>query len=290
MRTFTTSLLLLSTFGIRAQLYDNTWLMGYQSGPVEPGDNYGITILRFNDGTATVEDNSVASIEFTHNNSSFSDSLGSLLVYCNGLQIEDASYHIMQNGEELNKQISLYQNYSDDTSPQGSIFLPWPNHPDSILLIYAGDLFIPGLGTSNRNLSYAVIDGKANNGLGKVVAREQPILEDTIVKGQLTSVKHANGRDWWIMIHEENTNRFYRILIDPQGVHVLGQQLVDFPMIDGLGQSCFSPDGRFFVVYNAINASSGSFLDVFDFDRCSGMLYPAESGLRKTTIVRQCES
>jgi hypothetical protein len=51
-----------------------------------------------------------------------------------------------------------------------------------------------------------------------------------------------------------------------------GQQTVDFPVHDGLGQSCFSPDGRFFVTYNAISSTVGAWLDVFDFDRCEGLL------------------
>lgn len=260
---------------LNAQLHDNTWLLGYQSGPPEPGDSYGIVTLSFPDGNAQATENQTTLLSFRDNNSAFSDAGGNLLAYCNGLQIENAAFQIMENGQALDQEIvQFYQYWSDDDPPQGSLFLPWPGHPDSVLLIYSGDFYVPapGYGTMNRNLSYAVIDRQANGGLGKVVAREQPILEDTVAYGQVTATRHANGRDWWIMTPERNADRFYRILIDPGGVHVVGQQTVDEPVFMGLGQSCFSPDGRYFAAYNAVSAAAGAWLDVFDFDRCDGVL------------------
>ncbi|MBL7802807.1 MAG: PKD domain-containing protein [Saprospiraceae bacterium] len=258
---------------LSAQLFDNTWLMGYQGFiPPQLGDNYGIAVLKFSNGTAEVEENAVSIMNFQDNNSAFSDSSGNLIAYFNGLQIENADFQLLDFGHDMDMEISIYQYWSDVDPPQGSMFLPWPEHPDSVLLIYSGDFFIPGSGTANRNLSYAVIDRKANGGLGKVVAREQPIIEDTIAYGQVTACKHANGRDWWIVTPEHDANRFYRILIDPDGIHVVGQQTVADTIFQGLGQSCFSPDGQYFASYNAISSSVGAWLDIFDFDRCIGTL------------------
>lgn len=278
MRTIIFTILAIIPSLLPAQLHDNTWLMGYAGGSESPpGDIYGISVLSFLSGNVQVTENTITEIDFDHNNSAFSDSSGQIFAYCNGLQIENVDFQVMENGQELDQEIlggPWYQWYSDQFGPQGTLFLPWPEHPDSLLFIYSGDWFIPvpGWGTLNRHLSFAVIDRAANNGLGKVVAREQSILEDTISKGQVTACRHANGRDWWIMTAEHDANRFYRTLIDPQGIHVAGQQTVSDTIFQGLGQSCFSPDGRYFAAYNAISSVHGSHLNVFDFDRCSGTL------------------
>jgi len=39
-----------------------------------------------------------------------------------------------------------------------------------------------------------------------------------------------------------------------------------------LGQAAFSPDGKYYAVFNSINQDLGQFIDVFSFDRCSGIL------------------
>ena len=102
--------------------------------------------------------------------------------------------------------------------------------------------------------------------------RRVVVLEDTIRVGKLLAVKHANGRDWWLPINEQNTNRYYMYLIDPQGIHLSHRQTIGLPVIDGLGQACFSPDGKHFAVVNSVSSWEGAYLDVYDFDRCTGLL------------------
>lgn len=264
---------------LMGQWHDFTWLIGYTTAnPPAQGDLDGITRVRFDKGFFNADEIVDLNYDFTDNNSAFSDTLGNLIAYFNGIDIGRSSFQVMENGQEMDGYIipgPTYRKYSDEDLPQGSIFLPWPGHPDSIVLLYGG---LGNYGTAayvilgSLDLSYAVIDIKANNGLGKVVEREQPLLEDTIGNGQITACKHANGRDWWVLVWEANANRVYRFLINPQGISLKGQQTVDFPVYSGLGQSCFSSDGRFLAAYNGISDSAGSFLDIFDFNRCSGLL------------------
>lgn len=107
-----------------------------------------------------------------------------------------------------------------------------------------------------------------------MISRGQVVIDDTLSMGKFTATKHANGRDWWILAHEQNTNRFYRILLDLQGFHNLGSQMVGANAVDGFGQACFSPNGEHYLMYDGITFDStiGSFLNLYDFDRCTGLL------------------
>ncbi|MBV6443746.1 MAG: hypothetical protein EPGJADBJ_05532 [Saprospiraceae bacterium] len=271
---------MLLSLSVCGQRHDFTWLTGYTTAiPPQQGDLDGISLLNFGNGNLESLELVNLDYDFTHNNSAFSDSSGNLIAFFNGIQVEDASFHIMENGQEMDKYIvtgSHYRKYSDEFLPQGSIFLPWPGHADSLFLIYGGKANYgpPGLSViGSLNLSFALIDLKGNNGLGKVVEREQPLLEDTISYGQISSCKHANGRDWWVLVWENNANRVYRFLVNPKGISAKGQITVDSLVYGGLGQSCFSPDGRYYAVYNAISSTIGAWLDVFEFDRCTGLLF-----------------
>lgn len=215
-----------------AQLHDNIWLVGYGGPP--SGDKFGLSMLQFKDGNIKVSEGSDVNYEFYGNTSMCSDANGKLFAYFNGIDLHNAAHKIMQNGKGFDKEIvEFYRYYSDDAIAQGSFFLEWPDHPDSILLLYLGKAYIDGLDSHSQNFSYAVIDRKANNGLGKVVAREQSITEDTTTL-QTIAVKHANGRDWWVPIRELNGTRFYYFLVNPSGIKFSHLQTVAIPVIHGL--------------------------------------------------------
>jgi len=256
-----------------AQFYDNTWLIGYQGG----GAEFGIAQLTFTNGSLIVKKSDLPIAGFQDNNASFSDSFGNLLATFNGFRVYNKKGNVMKGGDSIwYEQLPNLFGYSDEDLPQGGLFLSWPNHPDSLLLFYASqgnagtDSFVV---FASLHLQYALIRPSLNGGMGEVTQRRHIVIEDTIQYGRLQAVKHANGRDWWILINEKNSNRWYRVLFDLDGVHVLGEQTIGTPLIDGLGAAAFSPDGRYYAVFNSVGDSQhGAYLDVFDFDRCMGSL------------------
>ena len=246
--------------------------MGYAGN----GPEYGQSILRFTDGSIELDSISIY-YYLQDNNSAFSDSAGQLIAFSEGLTILNNNFQPMENGFGINVEVIPLRYYlSDDDLPQGSVFLPWPGKTDSVIMLYLSQvsLDIPNglIDLACYDLSIAVIDTKANNGLGKVVGRDIPILHDTIQYGLLKPVKHANGRDWWLIIFEDDSKYYYRVLIDPDGVHVIDKQSVEFTVYDGLGSCAASPDGKQLVFFNSISASAGAYTDIFDFDRCTGLL------------------
>jgi hypothetical protein len=257
-----------------AQMHDNTWLIGYQGGTSE----FGITAFTFSEGNLAIEQSSHEIAAFGDLNTCFSDSLGNFFAAFNGYWLVDKSGFKMKGGESIRYKLDsnpfVFGYSSDSDIPQGGIFLPWPGHPDSLLLFYvsqgnAGTVSFVEL--ASLHLQYALIRLSGNGGLGEVTIGRHVVLEDTIQYGRLSACKHANGRDWWLMINEINTNRWYRYLLDPEGIHLLGQQEIGLPMIDGFSMSVYSPNGQHYAAYNGISLEDGAYLDVYDFDRCAGL-------------------
>jgi hypothetical protein len=255
-----------------AQGYENTMLFGYEGAAASPNhDDYGINILTFTNGSLEITDNQFASAFFNDTDAAISDSSGKLLFYFNGIDIFNKAHQVMQNGGLLNK-----YNATGYDLPQGGIIIPWPGQPDRYILFHLDedwftfpDGWVVGGGTG---CFYSVVDMTLNNGLGRVVQRKATIVADTVEYGKLAMTRHANGRDWWLMVPELRSNRFYTVLIDPYGIHNMGIQTVGDDRWYGIGQAIFSPDGTKYVIQNAIGSWVGYYVDIYNFDRCTGML------------------
>ncbi len=259
-----------------AQLHDNTWILGYPGN----GAVFGHSILTFTDGSLHIDSNSVMrDMEFPGNNSSFSTLVGELFAFFNGLDIRNKTFvQDVENGGDMFEEIDFFTGYylSYHFLTQGSIFfLPYPGHKDSVILLYMSNRYLlnsNGLEADrvSMDLTAAVIDMSENNGLGKVVNRKIPLVHDTLNLGKLQAVKHANGRDWWVISFKRGSNQYCRVLIDPEGIHHLGTAEVELPIATtdgGSGASVFSPDGKKYAI------CTGPFsLNIFDFDRCTGLL------------------
>ncbi|MBK6640365.1 MAG: hypothetical protein IPG39_03600 [Bacteroidetes bacterium] len=74
-------------------------------------------------------------------------------------------------------------------------------------------------------------------------------MVDTLTRGRLTTCKHANGRDWWLISHKYRSNIYYKFLITPDTI--LGPYTQQIGIVtsnyDGFGSARFSPDGSKYV-------------------------------------------
>jgi hypothetical protein len=268
MRFYFILVFLILSFLSSAQKHDNIWVMGYEGGNQSPDNDYfGISVLDFSSGELEISDNQTIEMNISDANTTFSNNNGELLYYCNGIYIEDASFQTMLNGEGLNE----WEDHGLNL-PQGVLALPFPGNEDKSVLLNAEKGYIPGWSLEVVGLYYSIINMNGNNGLGEVVLKREPLIIDTLEYGKLTATRHANGRDWWVLINESHTNRFYKILLDPTGISVHDNQTVGMPTEQGLGQAVFSPDGTMYVMYNSVSVELGQFIEVYDFDRCTGLL------------------
>jgi DNA-binding beta-propeller fold protein YncE len=247
----------------------NYWMLGYNGGFQGGG---GHLTLNFDSLPLDVH-RTPRKMNFLETNASISDSRGKLLFYTNGGWIADASHDTLLNGR-LPKNVNYNALFFGEQVPQECLFLEAPGDTNIYYLFYnhVENYFPPGFFAS-KYLYYLTIDKRLNNGLGAVVQKNQIAVNDSLIIGEITACKHANGRDWWIVCHRINSNLFYKVLFSPQGVIAAIPQYIGDTMNvpQAIGQAVFSPDGTKYVSYHAYDLEND--LLILNFDRCTGNFY-----------------
>lgn len=256
-----------------SQKEDFFWVFGYSSNTVD--SSFGGTNIDFNSEPPDIH-YEFRELDLDITNSSICDAEGNLLFYTNGLSIANASGDILENGEGLNPD-PYRDNWIGSGYPlyQGTLILPLPNTPDLYYLFHEERSWTPNDPVHNSKvftLYYSLIDMSANNGAGEVIEKNIPIIQDTLDYGKITATKHANGVDWWMLIPEFDSNKYYRILFTEDGISSIDTQTIGEMVYAGAGQAVFSPDGNKYVRYILKNVNVGNFLNIYDFDRCTGLL------------------
>ena len=243
-----------------SQGINNLWLMGYANSYGAP---FGGNTIDFNNGFPDTS-STLRTLNFSTTNANISDTLGNILFYTNGVEIADSTGNVMLNGSGLNPSIYTSQNFSDGLIiSQASLIIPKPDDPDICFLFHNTiDVILDG---SSEFLYLTTVDMAGAGGLGAVTNKNQIILTDKLNQGKLTAVKHANGRDWWVITHKMNSNRYYKFLVTPQGVSGPFNQDIGINMPIDNGQVSFSPDGS---KYAYCYPPTG--VQILDFDRCTG--------------------
>lgn len=248
-----------------AQKHDNIWLFGSGGGNQSPlTDSFGVTILDFSkfDNPQVIENQHYV-VNFAATNAGMCDSVGNLLFYTNGEHIYSHNHQKMLNGSN----IAVGDGYGYRL-PQAAIALPFPKQKNQYVVVTVEDH--PQY-TYGWKLFYHVIDMNLNNGLGEVVDKRHLLVSDSLTWGRISAVKHANGRDWWFLIPEQFSNRFYTGLISASGITIKNQQVGE-QILAGGGAATFSPDGKRYIWANHKNFVTPATIDIFDFDRCTGLL------------------
>ncbi len=246
-----------------SQGINNLWMMGYlsQAGPPWGGIN-----MDFKTGQPVISYVS-REMEFKRAVSTICDSSGNLLFVTNGTYIADATGDTMQNGSGLNP--SAYTAWYPDglPPPQMNMIIPDPGQ-SNIYHLFHCTLDDPPGNLTTRFLYRSIIDMNANGGIGAVITKNQVVLNDSLNGGRITACKHANGRDWWIMVHKLNTNIYYKYLLTPYGLSGPYSQSIGSIRYADLGQAAFSFTGDYYAWYSVVDD-----LDIFQFDRCTGLLF-----------------
>jgi len=249
---------------IYAQSCDAQWILSYNTSTL----NFGLDTVSLD----TIPGN----MPMISTDANICDSGGNLLYFTNGIYIADRNGNMLLNGDSLNPCPFTSQEFSNGLDiGQAAIFLPKPGSFRYYYLIH----FSNDTDSNSRpgTLYYTVIDKEGNYGLGAAIEKNVPFFKGTILReGGMTACKHANGRDYWIVMAGHYTNTFYTFLLKPDTI--VG------PLIQNIGPvyndpydwgcSKFSQDGSKFVT----SCAAGLVL-VMDFDRCSGEFSNA------TTIV-----
>lgn len=210
----------------------------------------------------------IRKMNFHETNSSICDKNGKILFYTNGIWIANTLNDTLLNGGRINPG-NFPSSWVTNGLPeiQGTLILPFPEDSTKYYLFHnCPSLVSPNYDYPLRQY-YSIIDMSADSGKGAVIGKNIILINDTIHGGELTACRHGNGRDWWILIHQFRTNLFYKILITLQGPSVVGIQNIGTLRNLSSGQSCFSPNGKWYAQY-----SGDTEFNLYKFDRCTGML------------------
>jgi len=236
--------------------------MGYQSWGGPP---FGGVNMDFSGGSLTVSWQN-RQMNFSETNGVICSNSGNLLFSSNGIWIANAQNDTMLNGSGLNPGFWTSTRDSDGLSlPQGNLVIPFPDDTSKYYLFHE-TIDDYGVTNSALYLYYSVIDMSLDSGRGAVTQKNTVLLSGHFIPGRLTACRHGNGRDWWLIAHEHNSNKYFKWLVTPGSI--LGPYVQNIGAIRDphIGQCVFSTNGELFAYYEPVVGD----LDIYLFDRCSG--------------------
>lgn len=248
----------------KAQGINNRYLWGYDDPQYNPRRNLSI------EPNILSVDCTAFNLSFSTANTNISDSAGNLLFYSNGNQVMNKLHLPMQGLDTLSPDWAT-QNYFNQGSlvSQETLILPFPSGSNQYYIFSCvGLAFNNNTMAQTFKLQYSIIDMSLNSGVGGCTQANTTIITDTLRNGGLTACRHANGRDWWLPVKQWYNNKFYMLLITPNGIQNMGEQALGdttAKFVDWSGQTAFSPDGKWYANVDAI-----SDFNLYGFDRCSG--------------------
>ena len=257
------------------QKEDNIWLSGYHESILYDTNihhYYAVNKIDFNTPTPTVTLDSAITINFDASAISFSDSTGHILFYSNGIEIRNKWDEIIPNSRKMNdgwvnnvyNPSIVSRGYPD---LEAIMALPIPDSQSDFLFFQCFADSTQGITSiTYPKVLTTYLSMSDNNGHGKVHYRDSVLLQD-VVSPFFTACKHANGKDWWILVGKQNSNCYYRILLTKDGAKILPDLTCIGELIpwDDYGVASFSPDGSRYAVLNAMKG-----MMLYDFDRCEG--------------------
>ncbi|WP_167856301.1 T9SS type A sorting domain-containing protein [Hymenobacter metallicola] len=192
-----------------------------------------------------------------------SDPTGNLLFYTNSVNVWNRNHQLMPNGQNLG---------GHESASQGAVIVRNPANPAKYYLFVVD-------GCDNQlvgGLKYSVIDMTQEGGLGGVTAKATQLSTISVTE-KLTAVRHANGKDTWVIVHGWQTNNFYAYLVSASGI-------ASTPVVTAIG-SVHSGGGGSFGNANAVGymkaspagnklalAKRDSNFELFDFNNATGQL------------------
>ena len=271
-----------STFLAQAN-HDYNMVLGYQSNSNTPETE--LYNFNFNNPSDNPFDLFDGFFDIWFSATTMSDDQGNLIFYTNGCQIANTNHELMENGDSLNvgpyyfeRDCNAYHNNSTlsayNAGTQSIMSLPVPFSDNEYYLIHLLKELTPdpiNLGTAwIPKMLLTRLDMNANDGLGTVLYKNEPILEDTLSYGLITAVKHADNNRWWILCSQFHSNKYYSLLLGNDGVESIIEQSIG-PLIpegnESAGMRVFSPDGNKIALNNFETE-----LVLYDFDRETGTL------------------
>jgi gliding motility-associated-like protein len=252
-------LVLLCCQGLFAQNQNSNWVFGagatikFQGGTASPA---GYLPISTSEGCASVS----------------AWDTGDLLFYSDGLSIFYPDGTTMENGTNISFSISLTGN----SSVQGPLIVPFPGVPTKYL-VFTVDAFDALNGDTINRIAYSEVDMTLNAGRGAVVPGQKRIVIPNVEAAaeMLAVAPKEDGTGYWVFGHLAESNDFVRISVTASGVMLADVTFVPWGSI--VPRGCNICPIQASLVFSsdfskaAMTSRDGAFIDIYDFDACTGV-------------------
>lgn len=186
--------------------------------------------------------------------SCISDKEGKLLFYTDGETVWNKQHSIMDNGSQLKGNKDLHNKNT-------SIVVPVEDLSGTYYLFTLAYVFETPFGGKilDSTIYYHIIEMNANSGLGKVASKNNQLAPFEC--NTLAAVKHANGRDTWVVSRNTKTYNMVAWLVSPCGISkpVFSKTRGYNPIfINNAPNLLFSPNGKLATLLQLENEAFGS--------------------------------
>lgn len=254
-----------------AQKQANIWYFGRNAG------------LDFSSGNpvALVD----GELNTTEGSAGLCDEEGKLLFYTDGVTVWNQHHQVMPNGKHL---------WGSYTTTQ-TLIVPKPGMEPIYYIFTASPQYniLFGEDSDSVGLHYSIVDTRLNGGNGDVIAKNLLLLKNTTEK--VAAIRHSNGKDIWIVVHEWNSNIFRAHLLTEDGlqlqpilssvgrIHDDTGEPFQVVHLHAIGQMKFSSAGTKL----AIAIYDTDVIEIFDFDNSNGQVKVPFATLQPTdrTVV-----
>ncbi len=258
---------------LNAQGFNHAWLIGSENSFDTFTTSPKARLLFYLDSVSVLGEQ--RKMAFSSTQATISDANGNFLFASNGCWIMDATGDTMQNGGGLNPGTFANGNCSSVLGMPMSganIIIPFPGDSNKYVLFHQVGNSVNYL--NSTEVFYTVVDMTLNSGLGGVIPGKKNVVAFTgNISWGLAACKHANGKDWWVVAHEDSSNIIYKVLFTSNEVASVTSQQVSMPAPGyGIaGQPGFSPDGNKYAYKHGLT-NNPAFHDIriLSFNRCSG--------------------
>ncbi len=191
-----------------------------------------------------------------------SQSTGALLFYSDGTQVWDASNNVMANGFGL---------LGDYSSSQSAVIVPLPGDSSRYYI------FTAPRSSPSDSYYYSIVNMAANNGLGEVEAATKNTLILQNGTEKIGLARHCNGRDFWLILHETNSNNFWVYLLNENGLqppqkYSVGAYLADYSW-NNVGYLRVSSDEKLLAhPIGHDELGNNSVVELYNFDNTTGSI------------------
>jgi PKD repeat protein len=187
---------------------------------------------------------------------SIADAAGNLLFYSDGLTVWDQTNSIMAGGTGL---------LGGSSSAQSCIIIKQPGN-SNIYFIFTSD----NIGLSNNGVNYSTVDMNLAAGLGSVTVLNTPLYAPS--RECLTSVRHCNGVDIWVLSIEALTGNIRAYLVTNSGVNT--SPIISLGVVSAITSATSGAEGCMKVSPNGKKvglALYGGGCEIYDFDSSTGL-------------------